>query len=108
MLVKDGVHPVRLFRAPTSCPSGGGGTREAGGTVVAESLIGSRSTRKRTVTRSIGRVTARFGEGGGQLDRRQARVVLNLCAREPTARTGRFLRGKLGSNHGLFSSYEGQ
>ena len=107
MLVKDGVHPVRLFRAPTSCPSGGGGTPEAGGTV-AEGLIGSRSTRKRTVTRSIGRVSARFGEGGGQLDRRQARVVLNLCAPEPTARTGRFLRGKLGSDHGLFSSYEGQ
>ena len=29
---------ARLFRAPTWCPSGGGGTREAGG-IVAESLV---------------------------------------------------------------------
>ena len=50
----------------------------------------------------------RFGEGGGQLDRRRARGVLNPCARESTARTGRFLREKLISDHGLFSSYEGQ
>ena len=32
-LVEDGVHQVRLFRAPIWCPSGGGGTRGAGGTV---------------------------------------------------------------------------
>ena len=51
--VEDDVHPVRLVQAPTWCPPGGGGTREAGGTV-AERLVGRRSMRKRTVTRSIG------------------------------------------------------
>ena len=50
----------------------------------------------------------RLGEGGRQLDRRRARGVLNPCARESKARTGRFLRKKLISDHGLFSSYEGQ
>ena len=45
-------------------------------------------------------------KAGGQLDRRRVRGVLNLCARESNARTGRFLRGKLISGHGLFSSYE--
>ena len=49
----------------------------------------------------------RFGEGGGQLDRRRARGVLKLFARESKARTGRFLREKMMSDHGLFSSYEG-
>ena len=49
----------------------------------------------------------RFGEGGGQLDRRWAREMLNPCARESKARTGRFLREKLISDDGLFSSYEG-
>ena len=34
---------MRLFRAPIWCPSGGGSTREAGGTVVAESLVGRSS-----------------------------------------------------------------
>ena len=34
--------------------------------------------------------------------------MLNLCARESKARTGRFLRKKLISDHGLFSSYEGR
>ena len=29
-----GVHPVCFFRAPLWCPSGGGGTREAGGDIV--------------------------------------------------------------------------
>ena len=44
----------------------------------------------------------RFGEVGGQLNRRRARGVLNPCARESKARTGRFLREKLMSDHGLF------
>ena len=47
-------------------------------------------------------------EGGGKLDRRQAREVLSLFAQESKARTGPFLSGKLISDHGLFSSYEGQ
>ena len=33
-LVEYGVHQVRLFRAPIWCPSGGGSTREARGTVM--------------------------------------------------------------------------
>ena len=52
--------------------------------------------------------TTRLGEGGGQLDRRRASGVLNPCVRQLKARTRRFLRGKLISGHGLFSSYEGQ
>ena len=80
--VKDGVHQVRLFRAPTWCPSGGGGTREAGSTV-AESMVAL----YRVNTHQIRR---------GQLDRRRARGVLNPCAQ-----TGRFLREKLISDDGL-------
>ena len=34
--------------------------------------------------------------------------MLNPCARESKARTGEFLREKLISDHGLFSSYNGQ
>ena len=45
-----------------------------------------------------------MGEGGDQLDRRRARGVLNPCARESKARSGRFMREKLISDHGLFSS----
>ena len=56
---------------------------------------------------SIRWVRTRFGEGGGQLDRWRARGGLNPCARESKARTGRFLREKLISDHGHFSSYEG-
>ena len=33
--------------------------------------------------------------------------MMNLCARESKARTGRFLTEKLMSDHGLISSYEG-
>ena len=58
--------------------------------------------------RSTGRVRPRFGESGGQLDRRRARGVLNPCARESNARTGMILREKLISDHDLFSSFEGQ
>ena len=68
----------------------------------------ARRTRKLTVARSLEWVSTIFGKVGGQLDRRRARGVLNLCAREPKARSGRFLRGKLISDHGLFSSCESQ
>ena len=34
--------------------------------------------------------------------------MLNPCTRESKALAGRFLREKLISDHGLFSSYEGQ
>ena len=84
-----------------------GGAREAGGTV-AESLVGRNTTRKRTVAHAIGRGSTRFGEDKGQLDRRRVRGVLNPCARESKTRTGRFLRGKLISGHGLYSFYESQ
>ena len=87
-LVEDGVHQVRLLRVPIWCRSGGGGTREAGGM----SLSGGHAP----------------VSDGGQLDHRRAKGVLNHCAEESKARTGRFLRGKLISDHGLFSSYEGQ
>ena len=36
----------------------------------------------------------RFGDGGGKLDCGRARGVLNSCAKEAKARTGRVLRGK--------------
>ena len=62
---------------------------------------------RRVWQRSIGLVRTTFDEGGGQLDRRQARGVLNPCARESKARTGKVLRETLISEHGLFSSYEG-
>ena len=91
------------FRAPIRCPSGGGGTRESGGSV-AESLVGRCSTRKHIVTCTIGRVSTRFGEGEGKLDRSRARGVLKPCAQESKARTGRFSRGKLISGLDRFSS----
>ena len=89
---------VRPFRAPIWWPSGGG--RHARGREHFRGEPGS--------ALSVRWVRIRFGEDGGQLDRRRARGVLNPCAREPKAQTGRFLRGKLISDHGLFSSYEGQ
>ena len=58
--------------------------------------------------RSIEWVRTRFGEGGGHLDRRQAGGVLNPGARESKAQTRRFLREKLMSDHGNFSSYYGR
>ena len=88
---------ARLFRAPIWCPSGGVAERERQGALS-----------RRAWQRSIGWIRARFGEGGGQLDRRRARGVLNPCARESKARTGRFLREKLMSDYGHFSYYEGQ
>ena len=64
--------------------------------------------RKRTVARSVGRVSTKFGEGGGHLDRRRVKEVRNPCMREQSwAKTGRLPRVKLVSDHGLFSSYEG-
>ena len=64
-------------------------------------LVGRRSTRKRTVVRCIGLVSTRFGEGGGRLDRRRARGVLNHCAQGTS-------EGMLIPDHGLHSFYESQ
>ena len=98
---------MRFFRAPVWSFSRGRGMQEAENTV-AESLVRRCSMRKRTVARSIGRVSTRFGEGGEQLDRRRAREAQIRCMRQPWAQTGRFfLRIKLVSGHGLFFSYEG-
>ena len=41
--MEGGVQPVHLFRVSFCCPSRGGGTREAGGTV-AGSVVGCRNT----------------------------------------------------------------
>ena len=87
---------ARLLRALIWCPSRGVAVRERQGALS-----------RRAWWRSNGWVRTRFGEGGGQLDRRRARGVLNPCARESKPRTGRFLREKLMSDDGLFSSYEG-
>ena len=70
--------------------------REAGSTV-AESLV---------VLYRVG--THQIRRRRRQLDRRRARGVLNPCARESKARTGRFPREKLMFDHGLISSYEDQ
>ena len=97
---------MRFSRAPIWSPSRVGGTQEAESTI-AESLVGHRSMRKRSVAHSIGRVSTRYGEGEEQLDRRRAREARIRCMRQPWAHTGRFLRIKLVPDHSLFSSYEG-
>ena len=56
---------------------------------------------------SLGWVRTRFGESGGQIDRRRTRGGLNSRTRESRAWAGRFLREKLMPDHGHFSSYEG-
>ena len=56
---------------------------------------------------SIVWIHTRFGEGGGLLDCRRARGRLNPCARKSMEWTRKFLRQKLMSYHGHFSSYEG-
>ena len=86
---------VRLVRAPIWWPREGGGTRAAGSTV-AESLV----------------VLSQVGTHQIRRRRRAARSLTSQeraepCARESKARTGRFLREKLISDHGHFSSYEG-
>ena len=105
-LVEDSVHQVHLFQAPIWCPSGGGSTRKAGG-IVAESLVGRRTTQ--ALRGTLYRVSKhQVWWGGGQIDRRRARGVLNPCAPESKAQRGEFLRDKLISNRGLFSFYESQ
>ena len=86
--VENGAYYVRLFRAVFWCPSGGGSPREAGG-IVAESLVGSSSTPKRTVACAVGRISTSFGEDGGQLDHRRSRGMLNHCVQKSKAQTGR-------------------
>ena len=60
-------------------------------------LAERRSKRKRTAACSIGRVSTRFGEVGGQVGRsiveEPGGSALNPCARESKTPTGGFLRG---------------
>ena len=51
------------------------------------SLVGCRGMRKRSLARSIGLISTKFGEGGGQFDRRRASRVLKPYARESRALT---------------------
>ena len=88
--VKHGIHQAHLFRAPIWCPSGGGGTCVARGTVV-ESLVRPCSTHKRVAARTVGYVSPIFSEGGGQLDHGRAREVLDPSARESKAPFRSFL-----------------
>ena len=105
-LVEDGVHQVFLLRAPVWCPSGGGGTREARGTAMEkpggeqQHAQAHRGTRYRASNSQIrqGRTAARSSTSQESAE--------PLCTRSK-ARTGRFLRGKLISDHGLFSSLRG-
>ena len=99
------THPVRLSRAPIRCPSGGGGTRETGGTMTG-SLVRRRGTRERTVVRSIGWARTSFNEDGRKLDRRWARGL--TLVRENQGANWGFSEGKAYLYHGLFFFYESQ
>ena len=87
---------ARLFRAPIWCPSGGGGAREAGSTV-AESLVALYRVSMHQIL--LGWRAARSSTSQGRTE--------PLCARIKGA-NWEILREKLISDHGLFSSYEGQ
>ena len=73
-----------------------------------ETLVISRKAWQGAAARANVPCHALLGEGGGQLGRRRARGLLNPCARESKARTRRFQREKVISDHDLFSSYESQ
>ena len=90
-LVEDGVPQVRA-----SSELQFGALRG----VVARERQGALS--RRAWWHSSGWLRTSFGEGGGKLDHRRARGVLNPNARESKARTGRFLREKLISGPGIF------
>ena len=61
------------------------------------------------MARAARRVSIRFNEGRGKLDRRRARGMLNPCARESKARIGEFSEGEADLRpRGLLSSYESQ
>ena len=87
MLAEDGVARCAPLPSPNLVPFGRVAARERQGSAVAESLV---------VLYRVGTHQIRRARGG-----------LNLCAREPQVRTGRFLREKLMFDHGHFSSNEG-
>ena len=83
--------------------------QETNDTTFAENRVGCSSTRKRTVARSIGRVSTSCGEGGGQLVCRRARGGLNSCGREPQAgENGGVSEGKSDILQQYFSSFKSQ
>ena len=87
---------VRLFRAPIWWPSGG--WRHARGREHCCGEPGGSLSGGYAPDSAKAEGSAIVDEPGGGL---------NPCARESKARTGRFLREKLISDHGHFSSYEG-
>ena len=89
-LVEDSVHKVRLFRAPIRCLLRGGDTREAGSTVAGSLVyrVGTHQIRR-------GRGVARSSTSQGSAE---------PLARESKVSTGRFLEGKLISDHDIFPS----
>ena len=92
-LVEDGVPRCTPLPGSNLVPFERYSSTQEAANTVAESLV------------ALYRVdTHRFGEGGGQLDCRRVRGGLNPCARESKTRIGRFLREKLMSDHGRFSS----
>ena len=97
-LVEDKiVFPVaRFLRAPIWCPSAGDGTREAGGTV-AESLVALYRVSAHQIRRDWRAARSSTSHGSAE----------PLCARIKGANR-EVSEGKLMSDHGLFSSYEGQ
>ena len=86
---------VRLFRAPFWWPSGG--WRHARGREHCRGEPGSSLSGGYAPDSAKAEGSSIVDEPGG----------LNPCARESKARTGRFLREKLISDRGHFSSYEG-
>ena len=88
---------ARLFRAPIWCPPGGGGTREAGSTVVMESLVALYRVGTHQIRR--GRREAQSSTSQGSAEPLCA--ILKGANREVSEE-------KLISDHGLFSFYEGQ
>ena len=86
------VFPVaRFLRAPIWCPSGGGGTREAGGTV-AESLVALYRVSTHQIRRDWRAARSSTSHGSAE----------PLCARIKGANR-EVSEGKPMSDHGLFS-----
>ena len=87
---------ARLFRAPIWCPSGGGDTREAGRTV-AESLLALDRVGTHQIQRERKALRSSTSQGSAE----------PLCARIKGANQ-EASEGKLISDHGMSSSYEGR
>ena len=95
MMVFQGA---RLFRTPIWCTSGGGGTREAGSTVVAESLVALYRVGTDQIWREWRAGRSSTSQGSAE----------PLCARINGTNREVSKRKYDLSDHGLFSSYEGR